>query len=167
MKLKYFLFLSIILFTHCTTSQNILTMKAPDKKPPVLLHENGLEDATGQLVYEFYKQARSGGAYAIKVYDNGDCYEFNKGRKSGLDNKSAKWNKIGTLDNGDLESVHKIIDNDAMDYINSPSQTKQDKPISYTLWYFHKDQEHFAYTQNQRFRFRPKFVRKLEKYRNF
>ncbi len=142
-------------------------MQIPENKPPLLLHKEGLEDESNGLIYEKYTQYSSGRANAVKVFDNGNCYKILKGKKAEIKSDLVKWKKKGILTEQRINKIRDVLQGEAMDYIASSSQKKHDHPNSYSYHYFYEDGQHFAYTEDQRFRFTPKFVRKLEKLLEF
>lgn len=163
MRIQHLFFLSLFFFFQCTTNSQTTKMKAPEQKPPVLMHEKGLEDPSAKLLFEVYSQTNSMNTHSYKVFQNGDCYEMYKGAKVKLDSEYATWVKLGTLDEGDLKKIEEIIKNEVQDYIKNPNQKIQNRPLSINYWYFYLNEEDFIYSQKQKFKFQPKFARKLMK----
>jgi hypothetical protein len=141
-------------------------MKAPETKAAALDITRGIDNPSTPLIYEMYTRDQANNILAIKVFEDGLCYQFRKSRSKKINDPSLKWKKLGQLSDKDISNINDIIKDEAADYIDSPYQKLQDKPLSFTHWYFHGDNS-YAYTQKQRFRFQPKFIRKLDRILNF
>ncbi len=158
-----FVFIICLLF-QCSSSQSNLIMKAPETKAPALSITNGLDKSlNSNLLLEMYTRDQADNIFAIKVFADGSYYHLRKSRSKKINDPSLHWVKKEPLNQSALKDINAILNDEAQEFIASPSQKTQNRPLSFTHWYFYGTANSYAYTQKQKFRFQPKFVRKLNR----